>query len=304
MGAAMPTPLLVEQRFPLDLNETDGTIRALYEEAKVDRWDPFRDFDWASLRVAPFSAPARRALSLGYSRRAWHEYTGLSETPAVLIRFCLEAGREADPKYFLTVRNTEEAWHIECFHSVVRAAGGGVPEPAQAGFGKVFNARRHRQALDANESLDAYVVTYCAIEDELELQLARASLANASTEPLKAMWQRIVRDRERHATFGWTYSARRSASWDAATREIILASISDYIRNRIFSGYQCVSFAAPGLADEFVAAETQLETAGLGGVTAMAELDALKQTLAEARRRLGALGLILPPYAHPVHGTF
>ena len=304
MGAAMPTPLLVEQRFPLDLNETDGAIRALYEEAKVDRWDPFRDFDWASLRTAQLSAPVRRALSLGYSRRAWQEYTGLSETPAVLIRFCLEAGREADPKYFLTVRNTEEAWHIECFHSVVRSAGGGISEPPQASFGDVFNARRHRQALDATESLDAYVVTYCAIEDELELQLARASLASSRTEPLHSMWQRIVRDRQRHATFGWTYAARRSATWDSTTRDTILAGIADYILNRVFCGYQCVSLAAPGVADEFVAAEVQLAQAGLGGVAIDAELSALKATLAEARKRLASLGLRLPPYEHPVHGAF
>ena len=50
--------------------------------------------------------------------------------PALLIRFCLEPGREADPKYFLTVRNTEEAWHVESFHRVAELCGGYLDRPA------------------------------------------------------------------------------------------------------------------------------------------------------------------------------
>jgi hypothetical protein len=304
MGAMMPTPLLVEQRFPLDLDESDATIRSLYEDAKADRWDPFRDFDWSAIRASVTDPKARQALRLGYSRRAWHEYTGLSETPAVLIRFCLEAGREADPKYFLTVRNTEEAWHIECFHAVAKAAGGSHPEPGGAAFGEVFNARRHQLALDAASSLDAYVVTYCGLEDEIELRLAQASLSRSVTDPLRAMWQRIVTDRERHARFGWLYTARRAPLWDASTRDAILASLSDYVERRLFAGYQLASLAPAGVADEFVDAEAVLDAAQLGGVPAVVEREILHSSLAEARDRLRTLGLTVPVYVHPVHGSF
>ena len=58
----------------------------------------------------------------------WIEATGLTETPALLMRFCMEAGREIDPKFYLTVRNTEEAWHVECFDRVAEAFGGRMTE--------------------------------------------------------------------------------------------------------------------------------------------------------------------------------
>jgi hypothetical protein len=304
MGAMMPTPILVEQRFPLDLDESDRVIRELYERAKADRWDPFRDFDWTAIRTLAASTELRTALRLAYSRRAWHEYTGLSDTPAVLIRFCLEPGREADPKYFLTVRNTEEAWHIECFHSIARVAGGEVAAPGDRTFEGVFNACRHRLALDATASLDAYVVTYCAIEDELELGLARASLARSVNEPIRSMWERIVTDRARHAQFGWAYAARRASQWDSAVRAQILDSIRHYIEDRVFAGYQCVSFAPVGVADDLIAAETILDDAGLGGVGAAAEARVLADCLDLARTRLGPLGISLPFFKHAARGTF
>ncbi|MEO7402884.1 MAG: hypothetical protein ABIU95_04370, partial [Burkholderiales bacterium] len=216
--AVGPTPIPVEQRFPLDLDESLAAIRALYEQAKSARWDPFRDFDWAALAEADLSQQAKDAARLAYSRRTWQEYTALAETPAVLIRFCLEAGREADPKYFLTVRNTEEAWHIECFSSIANAYGGMITEPRSGAFAEIFKQRRHTTALSADTNLDAYVATHCALEDELELRLAQAALTNATVPVIRAVLERVVGDRRRHAEFGWLYTAHRAAGWNAATR--------------------------------------------------------------------------------------
>lgn len=302
--SAAPTPILVEQRFPLDLDASDATIRAMYEEAKAARWDPFREFDWAALGASALPHDVREAARLGYSRRAWHEYTGLTETPAVLIRFCLEAGREADPKYFLTVRNTEEAWHIECFHAVARACGGDVPEPRSSAFAAVFNQRRHTCALDANASLDAYFVAHAAFEDELELALARASRANARHPVLAAMWERIVSDRVRHAAFGWAYVSRRAQRWTPEDRTRIVDAVRGLVAGPLFGGYQCASLAAPGLADDAVAAEATLAREGLGGVDAAAEQAALRATLAVARERLHRVGVDIPVFSHPRLGDF
>lgn len=299
-----PTPILVERRFPLDLDATAGPIRALYEAAKAGRWDPYRDVDYAAIGAIAAPEPARAAARLAYSRRAWTEYTGLSETPAVLIRFCLEPGREADPKYFLAVRNTEEAWHIECFSGAATAFGGTLDAPANGAFAALFNQRRHTAALDANRLLDAYVAVFCAFEEELELRLAEMSLANATAPALAAMWQRIVADKRRHAEFGWQYIAIRGPAWTPGERAEVAATLRRFLDDCVGAGYHCVALAAPGTADELAAAEATAAAAGLGAVDAAGERAALSAALSVARERLGRYGVQIAAWTHPRGGVF
>lgn len=305
MGAALlATPIPVEQRFPLDLNESDHVIRQLYEQAKSSRWDPFREFDWAALNREVDDPGLRHAARLAYSRRAWQSYTGLTETPAILIRFCLEAGREADPKYFLTVRNTEEAWHIECFHGISKALGGDLPEPASGAFAEIFNQRRATTVLHADTLLDAYFVAHCALEESIELQLSRASLANARQSVLHAIWTRVTADRERHAAFGWAYLSRRAPAWTEGERHTITEAVSKWVRGPLCAGYQSPSLASAQVAGEFVEAEKRLAEAGLGGVTASEEQAITREVLAESRHRLASVGIAIPHFDHPVLGKF
>ncbi len=102
-----PLSLLVERRFPLEMNVTLPQIRELYDSGKAGRWNPHRDIDWNALSVDSYEEPVRQAARRTWSRLAWTEATGLTETPALIVRFCMETGREIDPKFFLTVRNTE-----------------------------------------------------------------------------------------------------------------------------------------------------------------------------------------------------
>ena len=168
----MNTPLRRERRFPVDLDTADRDIRALYEDAKAARWIP-EALPWSTFDASAYEVDALAAARRVWSRRAWIEYTGIAETPALLIRFCLELDREADPKFFLTVRNTEEAWHLECFHRLSEACGGYVDAPADAAWHAVFNRSLHRDALDAKRGLDAYVLTRCAFADGFECALTR-----------------------------------------------------------------------------------------------------------------------------------
>ncbi|MEO7403321.1 MAG: hypothetical protein ABIU95_06590, partial [Burkholderiales bacterium] len=91
--------------------------------------------------------------------------------------------------------------------------------------------------------------------------------------------------------------------WNAATRAIVGKTIAHFISKTIGAGYQCVSLAAPDAADELVAAEATIATAGLGGVPAKQELDVLRATLAEARRRFSEWGVTIPAIAHPRAGS-
>jgi len=170
----------VERRFPLHLEPSIGSIRELYDAAKQSRWDPERDIPWARFEPSRYSPEVLKAARLTWSRKAWTEYGGLPETPALIIRFCLERERESDPKYYLTVRNTEEAWHLDCCHRFAELCGGYIDEPASPAYRALFNQGLHREALDASRHLDAYVAAHIGIQDGLDLELTRLHRDNAA----------------------------------------------------------------------------------------------------------------------------
>ena len=121
------------------------------------------------------------------------------------MRFCMEAGREIDPKFYLTVRNTEEAWHVECFDRIAEAFGGRIAAPAESAYEAAFNRNLHRRVMDARADLDSYVTCFAAFEDGLELELCRTWRDHATNPAISAVLDRVIADKERHAAFGWLY---------------------------------------------------------------------------------------------------
>ncbi|MEJ0071862.1 MAG: hypothetical protein WDO24_27585 [Pseudomonadota bacterium] len=170
----------VERRFPLHLEPSIGSIRELYDAAKQARWDPQRVADWDGFDAVRYPADVRDAARLSWSRRAWTEYGGLAESPALIVRFCIEHQRESDPKYFLTVRSTEEAWHLDCCHRFAELLGGYVAAPRAPAYQALFNQGLHREALDIAMPLDAYVAAHAALQDGLDLELYRGYRDNCA----------------------------------------------------------------------------------------------------------------------------
>jgi hypothetical protein len=294
----------VERRFPLNLHKFDDDIRALYETAKEARWNPESDLPWAAAELSKLSAATRDAARHVWSRRAWVEYTGMTETPALLIRFCLELNRESDPKYFLTVRNTEEAWHVETYHRYAEMCGGYVEAPSNPAWEAVFNRTLYRDALNAQLPIDAYVAAHCAFVDGLEYELAKAWSANASEPLAHAILERCLGDYERHAAFGWMYAGRRAATMGAELSERVALALKRHIETVEFAGYHCVALASdidtmPESNDLKLAAD-----AGLGAATAADELAIFREYVAGSRERFADLGLALPEILHPRLGSF
>ena len=223
------------------------------------------------------------------------EVTGLTETPALLVRLCMETGREIDPKFFLTVRNTEEAWHVECFERVTDAFGGRLTRPANRGYEAAFNRNLHRRVLDAAQHLDSYVACFCAFEDGLELELCRTWRINAKNPAIAAMLDHIVADKERHAAFGWLYLASRAPRWAAAECGLIAEQVAAHIRDTEFKGYHC-----PWLAPEHAAAEADADAAcaaaGLGAASRAQEEDTMATYVANARQRFREMGVVIPTF--------
>jgi hypothetical protein len=281
-----------ERRFPLHLEPAIKTIRDLYDEAKQSCWDPERDIPWASFDPSRYSAETLAAARLSWSRKAWTEYGGLPETPALIIRFCLEHERESDPKYFLTVRNTEEAWHLECCHRFAELCGGFVAEPASPTYRALFEQGLHRQALDASRSLDAYVAAQIGIGDGLDLELYRLHRDNARDPVARAILDRLVRDKTRHAAFGWFYLESRAALWSAADRRAIASEIEHVVRDVELTGFRCVWLC--DAATEIAEADRVTGETGLGAATREEEEPVLRKFLADASAQFARLGVELP----------
>ena len=290
-----PLSLLVERRFPLEMNVTLPQISELYDSGKAGRWNPDRDIDWSGLAADGYDDAVRQAARRTWSRLLWIEATGLTETPALIVRFCMETGREIDPKFFLTVRNTEEAWHIECFDRIAQAFGGRIARPADRGYESVFNRGLYRRVLDSNQSLDSYVAVHAAFEDGLELELCRTWRRHATNLTIAAVLDRVIADKERHAAFGWLYLASRAPHWTAAERQLIATELAAHIHGTELKGYHC-----PWLAPEHAAAEADADAvtamAGLGAASRSAEEDTLADYVGNARRRLAEFGVTLPGF--------
>jgi hypothetical protein len=278
-------------------------IRELYDSGKAGRWNPHRDIEWKALAPESYDEAVRRAARLTWSRRLWAEATGLTETPALLMRFCMEIGREIDPKFYLTVRNTEEAWHVECFDRIAQAFGGRVTAPVDPGYQSTFNRNLHRRVMSAEQNLDSYVTCFAAFEDGLELELCRAWRITATNPAIAAVLDHVIADKERHAAFGWLYLALRASHWSAKDRTLIAEELTAHVRETEFKGYHC-----PWLAPEYAAAEEEADAviaaAGLGAATRAAEEDVLASYVANARSKLAEFGIALPMFESNRMRTF
>jgi hypothetical protein len=298
------TSIRVERRFPLDLRQSDHAIRTLYEDAKKAHWTPDVDIPWDSFDAAAHGTGTLLAARRVWSRRAWLEYTGMAETPALVIRFCLELDREADPKYFLTVRNTEEAWNVESFHRYAEACGGYFDTPANAQWQPLFNRGLHRDALDADCSLDGHVLAHCTFGDGLEHALASAWLAQTHEPVAKALLERCVEARERHARFGWLYIERRAPLMSDEERAVAVQALVHQLKHVELAGARCVGLATAIDASADIADLERVAQAGLGAASAEAEVQVFREHLEACRGRLDAIGIELPTLEHPRLGRF
>ena len=286
-----PTPLLIERRFPLDLAHSITSIRDLYDTSKQERWDPDGHIDWQAFDPSAYDERILAAARLSWSRRTWVEYTGLPETPALLIRFCLEVGREADPKYYLSVRNTEEAWHVEACHRFSASLGGYIKEPRVPAYAEIFNQSFHRQALDAERSLDGYVAARCALADGLDLELWRGYLANATDPTAQRILSLCVADKQRHASFGWHYLESRASGWTGNEIAAISEAVVTYFDSVERKGYHCAWLVPQSAARDVVEADRLTARAGLGALPPEDERDIVSRFLARARAKYALLGI-------------
>src|SRR3989442_7400379 len=200
----------VERRFPLQFAPEVPALRELYSQAKGFRWNPETDIPWDRFDPARYSKEAREAARRTWSRRAWGVYPGLTESTALLIRFCLESGSLGmDAKLFLSFRPAEEAKHLEVCRLFADRFGGYEPDPGDAGLARVSNHPFAQAALDPDVPVEAYIAALGALDDQLDLNLYLSHLQHATNETIRATLRLIAADRGRHAAFAWVFLGSR-----------------------------------------------------------------------------------------------
>ena len=74
---------LREKRFPLSTRRHDDATAEMWHQAKTLTWDARRDIPYDQFNRGKYSKEELDAARLCWSRRAWTEYTGIVESPAM-----------------------------------------------------------------------------------------------------------------------------------------------------------------------------------------------------------------------------
>jgi hypothetical protein len=286
------TRILPEYRFPLHLEPSVEQVWTLYGEGKRARWEPSRSLEWARFDAARHSSESLAAASLVWSHRVWRLFGRLTESPALLVRYCLERDRESDPKYFLSMRCTEDAKHVDAAERMARACGGFLDRPDDDAYAHAFTQSLFRDALDAEQSLDAYVAAHIAWADGLDAALLRAT-HGVTSEPLaKRLVGFCLADRERQAAFGWMMLAQRSRSW-TDTERVRIHERFGWVNQHLLASGVLTPWLARATAPRRIA-QANAQASGLGGLDERAAHDAINAYASDARERFNTLGLELP----------
>ncbi len=294
----------VEHRFPLEFAPEVPALRELYSQSKGLHWNPETDIAWERFDPARYDETTRQAASRTWSRRAWSVYPGLTESTALLIRFCLESGSLGmDAKLFLSFRPAEEAKHLEVCHMLAERLGGYQADPGEAGLARISNHPFGQAALDGDLPVEAYIAALGALDDQLDLNLYVSHLQQAKDEVVRAALRLIAGDRARHVAFAWAFLGSRVPTLDARARAAVIATVSDMLGNVILAGYRNTWLLPEQSREPWLAAEAETARHGLGASTPTQERGVLRATIAQVRERLAAWKLELPRVEHAELGA-
>ena len=294
----------VERRFPLQFAPEVPVLRELYSQGKGLHWNPETDIAWERFDPARYGTTTREAAGRTWSRRAWSVYPGLTESTALLIRFCLESGSLGmDAKLFLSFRPAEEAKHLEVCHILAERFGGYAADPSEPGLARVSNHPFGQAALDGELPVEAYIAALGALDDQLDLNLYLSHLQQAKDEVVRTALRLIAGDRARHVAFAWAFLESHVPALDAGGRAAVVAAVGDMLVNVILAGYRNTWLLPEKSREPWLAAEQETARVGLGASTPAQERSVLRATIAQVRERFAAWKLDLPRAEHAELGA-
>ncbi len=295
---------LPEQRFPLNLDVAIPKVRSLYHAATRLQWDPKVDIPWDQFDRSKYTKEQLDAARLYWSRRAWGEYGAISESPALLIRFCQER-REPDLALFFAIRTQEESRHAETCCRFAELMGGYISAPP--GFDAQAAIESHgvrKMALDPETPLEAIIASLVCAAEEIAFDTF-AHLVEITTDPVaRAVLATIKRDEVRHCAFGWAFMDARVPSLAPDELGRVKDAVEQMIQDVYCKGYQSWWLAPDS---EATRRENQNDRivyeAGLGQTVEELEIPIFFNSLKRIREAMQPWGFTLKEFYHPKIGV-
>jgi hypothetical protein len=289
-----------EDRFPLRLGVEIRKVRDLFRAATRNQWDPRTDIDWSSLDDLNIDDEHRAAARMYWSRRAWSEYGAISESPALLIRFCQE-NREPDLRFFFTIRTQEESRHAEACYLMAEKLGGYFEQPALVDFQKsVATHGVRKMALDPDTPLEAIIAALVCAAEEVAFDVFRHLVEITPNKAANQVLRNIMRDEVRHCGFGWAYLEHRIRQMSRTEIDVCEQSVITMIRDVEMNGYHSAWLAPDSEATRGeIEADRLTWEAGLGATVEELEKPVFVASIKSIRERLAPLGISIPMFEHP-----
>ena len=298
------SPYLAETRYPLELAPAMPDVWELWQRAKTLPWDPETDIPWEELHPERYPEEQIMAARLHWSRRTWGEYGAISESPALLLRFCLE-NRLPDLRFFFTMRTPEEGRHAEASWLMAERLGGYFPQPQNPPTASAVGTHGvRRMAFDPDTSLEGIFASLVCAAEEILIDAFKATVHKATNPAVRRLMELILRDEVRHIAFGWQCLDAWAPSFTPETVQNIERAVTQMIQNVEFNGYRNLWLAIEGgtATPLEIDADRVACEAGLGGTTPEDEMRIVPQFIKKIRARMAPWGVELPMFDHPKLG--
>lgn len=290
---------LSEKRFPLKTRHEVPAISELWRKSKQMAWDPVTDIPYDTFDRSKYSKEQLDAARLGWSRRAWTEYTGIIESPAMLIRLSLDGQAPIEAKFVLAAKVVEEARHCEASFLLAEAMGGYVtePPPGDAIVKMVIAGFRDRLAFNPEVSTEAAIAGWHIISEGIAVDIFAARYRACKEPVTREVLRLILQDEVRHVALGWEYLEHRVPQMTAAEVEGVQNAVLDIIENVEMKGFHSMCLLPDDLESDLKEAEAIAAKAGLGFCAAEEEHRVFVRSIQDLRKRFGKLGITVPLYA-------
>jgi hypothetical protein len=288
---------LRETRFPLKTHIQIPAINELWTRAKQLTWDARRDIPYDKFDRKRYSQEQLDAARLGWSRRAWTEYTGIIESPAMLIRLALEGQAPIEAKFLLASKVMEEARHCEASFLLAEAMGGYIqePPPHDAIVRLVVAGFRDRLAFNPEVSSLAGIAGWHIISEGIALDIFAARYKRCDEPVTKETLRLIMQDEVRHVLVGWelleALVPRMSKEEVRHVEEVVI----DIMENVEMKGFHSMCLL-PELDSALKEAEEIAGNARLGFCPAAEEHRVFVKSIQEIRARFKKMGITIPVY--------
>lgn len=291
-----------EQRFPLNLKPQLEDIRSLWDLSNKLAWDPNTAIPWEQFDKSKYSQEQLDAARLYWSRRAWTEYTGTAESPAVLLRLIMEPGHDIDSKLFWSVQTLEETRHCIASYLFAEKLGGYHAAPPTQAPKSTHHRGIRDKVLDPAISFDAFVLAHICIGETIAAKMFEERYRAATDPVAKELVRLILRDESRHIQYGWKYMAHRVKSLTPEGIQQIEQVATDVMENSELKGFHCIWLVPQPHTQPLIDASNITAEAGLGGAAADDELRALVEGVREIREKMKPWGVNIPVFDHPILG--